>query len=82
MTENETLSQLSLQSDLYQSDEQEELSTDTLKTIQGYLKKVYRGAKFLSDKGKMFTEPNFVVVCGEQSQTVQICDYLWKCLGK
>ena len=82
ITESGTLTQMSLQADLYQSDEQEELSTDTLKTMQGYLKKIYRGAKFLSDKGKKFTEPNFVVPYGERSQTVEICDYLWKSLGK
>ena len=81
ITESGTLSQLSLQADLYQSDEQEELSVDSLKTIQWYLKKFFRGAKFLSDTGKMFKEPIFVAMDGEKSQSVEICEYLWKSLG-
>ena len=76
------MSQLSLQKDLYESDEQEELKVDTLKTIQSYIKKIYRGAKFLSDTGKMYKEPNFVSINGQRSQSVEICEYLWKSLGK
>lgn len=82
ITESGTLSQLSLQKDLYQSDEQEELKVGTLKTIQTYVKKIYRGAKFLTDTGKDYKEPNFVPVNGQRSQTVDICEYLWKSLGK
>ena len=82
ITESGTLSNLTLQADLYHSDEQEEFNVDTLKTMQSYLKKIYRGAKFLSDTGKKFKEPNFVVSHAERSQAVQICDYLWYSLGK
>ena len=39
ITKSRTLTQMSLQADLYQSDEQEELKEDSLKTIQTYLKK-------------------------------------------
>ena len=82
ITESGTLTQMSLQADLYQSDEQEEFKVDTLRTMQTYIKKIYRGAKFLSDTGKNYKEPNFVVPYGQRSQSVEICDYLWKSLGK
>ena len=82
MTESGTITNMTLQTDLYQCDDQEELNVDTLKTIQTYLKKIYRGAKFLSDTGKKFKEPNFVVSYAERSQSVQICDYLWHNLGE
>ena len=82
MTESGTITNMTLQTDLYQCDDQEELNVDMLKTIQTYLKKIYRGAKFLSDTGKKFKEPNFVVLYAERSQSVQICDYLWHNLGE
>ena len=83
ITELVTITQLGLQADLYESEEQEELNLDTLRTMKRYLKKIYRGAKFLSDSGKNYKEPNFILLQGqEQLQSVQICEFLWKSLGK
>lgn len=39
LTESGTLTHLTLKTDLYQSDKQEELNVDTFKTIQTYCKK-------------------------------------------
>lgn len=82
MTESVTLCQMNLQEEYYGSSKKEELKMDTLKTIQTYLKKIFRQAKFLSDTGKQFKEPNFVHINGIRSQSVEICEYLWKTLGK
>ena len=82
MTESVTLCQMNLQEEYYKSDEKEELKMDTLKTIQTYVKKIYRQAKFLSDTGNNFKEPNFVNTTGLRPQSVEICEYLWKSLGK
>ena len=83
ITESVTINQLGQQADLYESEEQEELNLDTLRTMKRYLKKIYRGAKFLSDSGKNYKEPNFILLQGqEQLQSVQICEFLWKSLGK
>ena len=83
ITESVTINQLGQQADLYESEEQEELNLDTLRTMKRYLKKIYRGAKFLSDSGKNYKEPNFILLQGqEQLQLVQICEFLWKSLGK
>ena len=82
ITESATVNMLNLQADLFESDEKEELKMDTLKTIQTYMKKIYRQAKFLSDSGINFEKPNFVVQNGPKSQSVEICEYLWKSLGK
>ena len=82
ITESATVNLLTQQADYYESDEKEELKMDTLKTIQTYLKKIFRQAKFLSDRGSNFNKPNFVIQNGEKSQTVEICEYLWKSLGK
>lgn len=82
MTESVTLCQMNLQEEYYASDEKEELKMDTLKTIQTYVKKIFRQAKFLSDTGSNFKEPNFVNTTGVRSQSVEICEYLWKSLGK
>ena len=73
---------LNLQAEYFDSDEKEELKMDTLKTIQTYMKKIFRQAKFLSDSGINFEKPNFVVQNGLKSQSVEICEYLWKSLGK
>lgn len=82
ITESATVNLLTLQADYYESHEKEDLKMDTLKTIQTYLKKNFRQAKFLSDTGNNFNKPNFVVHNGIQSQSVEIFNYLWKSLGK
>ena len=82
ITESATVNLLSVQAEIYDSDEKEELKVDTLKTIQTYLKKIFRQAKFLSDTGNSFKRPNFVITNGLKSQSVEICEYLWKSLGK
>ena len=82
MTESDILSQMNLQEQYYNFGEQEQKNTDTLKTIQGYVKKIYRSAKFLSDTGKDFKQPNFFISDGNKPQSVVICEYLWKSLGK
>ena len=82
ITESATVNLLTMQSEYYDSDEKETLKMDTLKTIQTYLKKIFRQAKFLSDTGTSFNKPNFVLQNGVKSQSVEICEYLWKSLGK
>ena len=82
ITESVILGQMNLQEEYYGNNEKEELKVDTLKTIQSYLKKIFRQAKFLSDTGKQFKEPNFVHTNGVRTQSVEICEYLWKSLGK
>ena len=81
MTESEIIHNMNNQEGYYRSHEQESLNKDTLKTIQGYLKIIYRQAKFLSDTGNEYNEPKFVTSNGYRSQSVQICEYLWKKLG-
>ena len=82
ITESATVNLLTMQAEYYDSDEKETLKMDTLKTIQTYLKKIFRQAKFLSDTGTSFNKPNFVLQNGVKSQSVEICEYLWKSLGK
>ena len=82
ITESATMNLINLQAEYYESNEQEPLKMDTLKTIQTYLKKIFRQAKFLSDSGNNFNNPNFVPQSGIKSQSVEICEYLWKSLGK
>ena len=82
ITESATVNLINLQSEYYEGDEKEDLKMDTLKTIQTYLKKIFREAKFLSDIGNNFNKPNFVTQNGTKSQSVEICEYLWKSLGK
>ena len=81
-TESLLLNQIKMQSEYYQSNEQEEMKEDTWNTMKKYIKKIYSHAKFLSDTGKSFKEPNFVVTDGVRSQSVEICEILWKKLGK
>ena len=82
ITESATVNLINLQAEYYNSDEKETLKMDTLKTIQTYLKKIFRQANFLSDSGENFNKPNFVTQNGPKSQSVEICEYLWKSLGK
>ena len=82
ITESATVNLLNVQAEIYDSGEKEELKVDTLKTIQTYLKKIFWQAKFLSDTGSSFKRPNFVITNGLKSQSVEICEYLWKSLGK
>ena len=82
MTESVTLGQMNLQEEYYGSSEKEDLKVDTLKTIQIYLKKIFRQAKFLSDTRKQFKEPHFVSTNRVRSQSVEICEYLWKTLSR
>ena len=42
ITESATVNLLTMQSEYYDSDEKETLKMDTLKTIQTYLKKIFR----------------------------------------
>ena len=82
-TETEVLTEFETQKALYDGVEKETYKKDTEKTIQRYMKKVFRQVKFLTDSGKEFKEPNFVAhVHGIKSQAVQICEYLWSSLGK
>lgn len=82
ITESATVNLLTQQTEYYESDDKEELKMDTLKTIQTYVKKIFRQAKFLSDTGSNFNKPNFVIQNDVKSQSVEICEYLWKSLGK
>ena len=82
-TETEIISALVTQSEYYESAEAEIRKKDTEKTLQGYIKKIFRQVKFLTDSGKNYKEPNFVHHIHEQkSQAAELCEYLWKCLGK
>ena len=82
ITESATVNLINLQAEYFESDEREDLKKDTLKTTQTHLKKIFRQAKFLSDTGNNFNKPNFVTQSGIKSQSVEICEYLWKSLGK
>lgn len=82
ITESATVNLINMQAEYYSNEEKEPLKMDTLKTIQTYLKKIFRQAKFLSDTGDNFNKPNFVTQNGIKSQSVEICEYLWKSLGK
>ena len=76
------MSQLESQQDFYSNGAKEQLNKDTEKTLQRYLKKIFRQIKFLSDLGKLYKEPNFVShMHGKKSQAAELCEYLWKCLG-
>ena len=82
-TETEVLSALSQQAEYYESNESEVIKRDTEKTLQTYLKKIFRQVKFLTDSGKNYKEPNFVQHGqGQSSQAADLCSYLWKSLGK
>ena len=47
------------------------------------MKKIFRQCKFPSDTKNQFHKPNFVIgiMNGEKSQTVQICEWIWKRIG-
>ena len=81
-TESEAIITLANQSDLYSNLHQEEVKPDTEKTLQRYIKKIFRQVKFLTDTGRDYNEPNFVNTMVEKSQSAEICEYLWKNLGK
>jgi hypothetical protein len=82
-THSEILSELAEQDTIYVGGEREEKHKETEKSIQRYLKKIYRNLKFFSDNKINYDEPNFVYSSsGEKQQSVQICDYLLKNLGK
>lgn len=82
-TETEVISALVEQAEYYASSEKEETKSDTEKTLQTYIKKIFRQVKFLTDSGKDFKEPNFVDhIHGQKTQAAELCEYLWKCLGK
>ena len=80
-TESEAIISLANQSDLYSNPHQEEVKPDTEKTLQRYIKKIFRQVKFLTDVGREYNEPNFVNTMIEKSQSAEICEYLWKSLG-
>ena len=82
-TESEVLSALVEQSEYYENLDAEITKKDTEKTLQSYLKKIFRQVKFLTESGKNYREPNFVQhVHGQKSQSAELCEYLWKKLGK
>ena len=82
-TESDVIISLGHQNEYYLNHEQEVVKKDTQKTLQTYIKKIFRQVKFLSDTKKDFHEPNFVQhVHGVRSQSVDICDYLWNSLGE
>ena len=80
-TESEAIITLANQSDLYSNPNKEEVKPDTEKTLQRYIKKIFRQVKFLTDVGRDYNEPNFVNSMTEKSQSAEICEYLWKSLG-
>ena len=81
-TESVIITSLVEQADFYEGRESEPRKKDTEKTIQTYIKKIYRQVKFLTDSGKNYKEPNFVQHVHEQkSQAAQLCEYFWKSLG-
>ena len=82
-THSEILSELAEQDTIYVGGDREDKHKETEKSIQRYLKKNYRNLKFFSDNKMNYDEPNFVYSSnGEKQQSVQICDYLLKNLGK
>ena len=82
-SESLVLTALADESDFYNSHEREVRNADTEKTMQRYIKKTFQLVKFLSDNGKNYKEPSFVQhVHAKKSQSVEICEYLWKLLGK
>ena len=82
-SDTDILSSLVDQSEYYETLEPEVKTKDSEKTMQSYLKKIFRQVKFLTDSGKNYREPNFIQhVHGQSSQTVELCNYLWEKLGK
>ena len=82
-TETEIITALTQQEEYYESYESEVTKKDTEKTLQTYIKKIFRQVKFFTDTGKNYKEPNFVQYDqGHTSQAVELCNYLWKSLGK
>ena len=59
-TESDVIISLGNQNEYYLNHEQEVVKKDTEKTLQTYIKKIFRQVKFLSDTKKDFHEPNFV----------------------
>ena len=81
-TQSEILSELAEQDTIYVGGDREDKHKETEKSIQRYLKKIYRNLKFFSDTKINYEEPNFVYSSNRQKQqSVQICDYLLKNLG-
>ena len=76
-TETDVITVLVEQAEYYENSNSEVVKKDTEKTLQCYLKKIYRQVKFLTDSGKNYKEPNFVEhVHGQKSQSVELCEYL------
>ena len=76
-----SMEQVILQNELYERGESEKRHPDTVRCVKSYLKKVYRQVKFFSDSQENFQQPNFVQKDME-TQTVQICNWILKQLGK
>ena len=82
-TETDVISALVEQSEYYENVSSEVVKKDTEKTLQSYIKKIYKQVKFLTESGKNYKEPNFVqYIHGQKSQSVELCEYLWKSLGE
>ena len=83
ISETATVNKIQLQEEFYNNEEKEDLNRDTQKTIQRHLKKVFQQCKFPSDTKNQFHKPNFVTsnINGEKSQSVQICEWIWKKIG-
>ena len=81
--ETDVISVLVEQAEYYENVSSEVVKKDTKKTLQGYIKKNYKQVKFLTESGKNYKEPNFVqYIHGQKSQSVELCEYLWKSLGE
>ena len=78
----DTLDQLSKQEDVYESGNKEKLCKDGERTMQRYLRQLFRMVKFLSDSDKEFKQPNFVSNRTQKKQTVTICEWLLEKIGK
>ena len=82
-TYSEILSELAEQDTIYVGGDREDKHKEMKKSIQRYLNFFYPNLKFFSDNKINYDKPNFVNSSnGEKQQSVQICDYLLKNLGK
>lgn len=78
----DTITRMTQQDDLYNNGPSERECADTKESIQRYLRRIFRQVKFPTDNGKAFKEPNFVGDKDNESQTIQICNWILKHIGK
>ena len=69
------------QEELYKNGDKEKLCSDTKKTLQRYLRKLFCQVKFPADSDHDYKYPCFIITKHPVKQTVTICEWLLAKIG-